>query len=355
MLPMKRFFTSTLLVFLLLTLANCFCQNTNTTPSVQRIVRIEMTDGKQYTGKFLAEVDGVISLETANGLVYLDKRTMKMMVTVDEAEVGPGQTYNPLDVSACRNVFSPNALPQRKKQSYVLIHLYGPELYLNFGKGFSCQLMTTWPLILGSVGLRKTFKTPLPKLNFSVQSAVMNSGVLNLFQGWYGCHTASVTFGSERKNISLKGGYLWYEAGFKGAQHLNAEPGDYATDSVSYSSLFSPRGDFYKSSVYGISGNLRKNKTTWLFELAGAVRKRSDKTIQLVEIAGDDYYRIQEEMVLTTHVYFAPGFRTALRNGKSLQISVPVFAFISTTSRWIIPTANFTFFIPLESGIKFEN
>tara|TARA_B110000305_G_scaffold86158_1_gene97018 strand:- start:47339 stop:48529 length:1191 start_codon:yes stop_codon:yes gene_type:complete len=175
---------------------------------------IEKIDGTKYIAKILSDDARELLIETESiGRIYILKSDVKRITMIeDKTKIINGEFREDSPFST-RYAFTNNALPIKKNEHYAMVNLFGPEVHFAVSDQLNIGVMTTWigsPLV--AVG-KYTIPTANEKLNFSIASMIGTSGYLNQFRGFGGLHWATMTFGDRKNNLSISGGFGYFNAG----------------------------------------------------------------------------------------------------------------------------------------------
>ena len=186
---------------------------------------IEKNDGTKYIAKILSDDARELLIETETiGKIYILKSEVKRITVIDSKSNIINGEFREESPFSTRYAFTNNALPIKKNEHYAMVNLFGPEVHFAVTDRLNVGVMTTWigsPLV--AVG-KYTIPTNNEKVNFSVASMVGTSGYLNQFRGFGGLHWATMTFGDRKNNISISGGFGYFNAG----------NGDYLSSTAGY-------------------------------------------------------------------------------------------------------------------------
>lgn len=175
---------------------------------------IEKNDGTKYIAKILSDDARELLIETETiGKIYILKSEVKRITVIDSKSNIINGEFREESPFSTRYAFTNNALPIKKNEHYAMVNLFGPEVHFAVTDRLNVGVMTTWigsPLV--AVG-KYTIPTNNEKVNFSVASMVGTSGYLNQFRGFGGLHWATMTFGDRKNNISISGGFGYFNAG----------------------------------------------------------------------------------------------------------------------------------------------
>ncbi|MFM2195029.1 MAG: hypothetical protein RL092_629 [Bacteroidota bacterium] len=183
---------------------------------------VKLTNGNEYIGKIISDDGREVLIETNNvGKIYVNKNDIKSISAYDPAEFTVlNNDIVKSTAFSTRYTFTTNALPIKKKDSYYMINLWGPEFHMTIADNFNIGVMSTWFASPIAVAAKYSIPTKNPKVNFSVGEIVGSGGyiapemVLSL-------SFANITLGDRDKNITFAGGYLVSnpEIGFGNPSH----------------------------------------------------------------------------------------------------------------------------------------
>lgn len=178
------------------------------------LVIVVLTNGESKIGRIVKEDSSELILKTENlEEIILSKKRIASITTVHEfqPEVVALKTYT----ISSRYFVTHNSLPLRKRDNYLLLNLYGPEVQFALSKRFSCGAIATWnvsPVILSAKYL---FPTKNEKINFGLTSLIGSTGYINAFRGYGGMQLGMFTYGDSLKNFTFSAGYSFLQTGFK--------------------------------------------------------------------------------------------------------------------------------------------
>jgi hypothetical protein len=183
---------------------------------------VKLTNGNEYIGKIISDDGREVLIETNNvGKIYVNKNDIKSISAYDPAEFTVlNNDIVKSTAFSTRYTFTTNALPIKKKDSYYMINLWGPEFHMTIADNFNIGVMSTWFASPIAVAAKYSIPTKNPKVNFSVGEIVGSGGyiapemVLSL-------SFANITLGDRDKNLTIAGGYLVSnpEIGFGNPSH----------------------------------------------------------------------------------------------------------------------------------------
>jgi len=294
---MKAIYTILLLVIGLAS-TNSFSQEDST--KVEKIFYlIVKNDGSEYRGYILSDDGREILLQTENiGKMYINKSEIQSISEVEKLFTKDGSAageYSDLRRDGpftTRYYFTTNALPVKKKESYALIHLYGPEVHFAVSDNLSVGVMATWIASPIALALKYSFNNPNPDsdVHFAL-GGIFGSGGYLAPSSFGGLYFATVTKGSRSSNMSFSVGYAHINTGsifssnndriYSYQQHSPSEEyyvPDWASADFENESL-SSKASSNSSLVFGISGiKAVGKKASFIFDSMIFITKRSNKT-----------------------------------------------------------------------------
>jgi hypothetical protein len=230
-------------------------------------------------GVILSDDGREILMETEElGKIYIPKASIKSIKNVGDEDYNKDGGYEPKGPFATRYYFTTNALPLEKGDNYAMIHLYGPEVHMSLGKGFSAGIMTTWwasPFVLA---LKKSFKTKNDKVNLALGTLIGTSGYFNQFSGYGGLHWGTFTYGSHANNVSLSAGYGYFDAGNNSVfgRPIVAEDGIYND----WDQIYSNDAQFKHSPIFQVAATKKLGKSvSFIFDSMFSLSNQKYKTV----------------------------------------------------------------------------
>lgn len=226
-----------LTVLLCLFLATIGMQAQEVDPN-QRLT-ITLKDGTVYHGTLVFDDGREMKFNTSElGLLVLKKQELKRMEASVEKKTDTENDYRFLPQwkegpFSTRYAITTNAFPIKKGENYGMLNFHGPEIHFAVTDRLNVGYMTTWASSPMAISLKYSFDTKNEKVHFGVGSLLLSSGFLQKFKGYGTLTFGNVTLGDRTSNVTLSGGYLYWQTGAK-----VIKPG-YSTqvvDSLQYSS-----------------------------------------------------------------------------------------------------------------------
>jgi hypothetical protein len=169
--------------------------------------QITKFNGIKYLGKIISDNGREILIDTKElGKIYINKSEIKSMeIIVNEKDIASGD-YIKDGFFTTRYFITTNALPIKKGEDYVIIHLLGPELHFSVSNHTSIGVYTSWIVSPFGLVLKHNFNTKNEKLNFSLGAVGGTMGYINSFQGFGALMFGNVTYGTRRDNVTFSVG-----------------------------------------------------------------------------------------------------------------------------------------------------
>jgi hypothetical protein len=275
----------------------------------KRVV-ITKNDLSEYVGIIVSDDGREVLIETENlGKIYINKSDIKSIKKIDLTTKVIDDKVIKLSPFSTRYCFTTNALPIQKGENYTMVNLYGPEVHFALSNNFSLGIMSSWigsPLVLAA---KYSMKTKNENINFSVGTLMGTSGYLSNFRGFGGLHFANVTFGDRAKNLTLAGGYGYFQSG------------QYTYNGSNYSKL----PYIQKGPVVSVAGIVKLGEKASLI-LDGMLGFFSqdqdyfDYNGQYVTVSGTNALK-------TTAFFMMPGMRFQTKENKAFQVSLAGVSF----------------------------
>ncbi len=324
---MKAFLLCTLLFF---AGGLSFSQAEVTDTTKRELMVITKTDGTYYIGVILSDDGRELLIETESlGKIFIPKASIKSITKVEEDDINELGGYEPEGVFTTRYYFTTNALPLKKGDDYVMVHLYGPEVHLSLGKGFSAGLMTSWfasPIILA---LKKSFKTNNEKINLSVATLMGSSGYLNNFRGYGGLGFGTFTYGTHTNNVSVSAGYGFIDLGsnsFFGGSRITVDNGFYPEEQYSSGDLQTSGLGIRHSPLFQLAATKKMGgNVSFIFDSMFSISTPTKKSLanEYDPITGDfQGYTVTSTKDLTTLFFIMPGLRFQKSAKNAFQIAL---------------------------------
>jgi hypothetical protein len=167
----------------------------------------------EYVGEILSDDGHEIFLNTENvGKIYIQKSEIKSIEKKEDVK----PIINIQDVEdnsfSTMYIFSSNALPFKKGTNYGLLSLLGPEAHFALTDNLSVGILSAWIASPFAATVRYSFKTNNENLHYSVSSLFGTSGYFDNFDIYLVCPNAAVTWGKEKKNLTIGFSYLFVGA-----------------------------------------------------------------------------------------------------------------------------------------------
>ncbi len=318
-----------LLLLLFMSAIQTFAQVQDTLPTKgpQQYV-ITKQNGIEYIGAILQDDGREVLIETITlGKIYIPKSEINSIIKIEDKKDVVFGEYRTTGPFTTRYVFTTNALPIKKGENYAMVNLYGPEVHFAVLDNLSIGVMSTWiasPMVLA---LKYSFKSAIPKWNFSVGTLMATSGYLNTFRGYGGLHWGTLTYGDRMNNISISGGYAYMTAGFD----------DIPIEGIYYNRspdrrVATPTG----AVMFSVSGIAKVGaKASFVFDSMGFVFDLNSYDQSYVETTQgyydaitdlwvDPIYRITVTKTTAKHIglLLMPGFRFQKNPNKAFQVSL---------------------------------
>lgn len=193
-------------------------QENSSDTTKKQLFLIRKTDGNELYGFIISDDGREILLETTTiGKIYINKSDIKEIIdtkkTISSEKVDSGSYTEFRDSGpfTTRYYFTNNALPIKKGEDYAMIHLYGPEVHFAVSDKLSLGIMSTW--IASPIALATKYSLfTNGKTHLALGTILGSSGYLGIADGgvFGGLHWLTLTQGDRLKNISISGGYGYY-------------------------------------------------------------------------------------------------------------------------------------------------
>jgi hypothetical protein len=198
------------------------------------LYRIVKFDGVEYIAKILNDDGREVLIETESlGKIYIPKSQIKSIVKIEFVHRIIQGNYIDEGPFTTRYAFTTNALPIRQGENYAMINLYGPEVHFALSDNFNVGLMTTWIGSPIAVAMKRSFTSNNENINFSLGGLFGTSGYINSFKGIGALGFGNITFGDRIKNLTLAGGYLFFDPNLSRKEQFPKE-GTFITDEPYY-------------------------------------------------------------------------------------------------------------------------
>lgn len=199
---------------------------------------ITLKDGTVYHGTLTFDDGREMKFNTDElGLLILKKQELRKLEVID---LDKDKKIKSIDFSgqyaegpfSTRYSITTNAFPIKKGENYGMLNFHGPEIHFAITDRFNVGYMTTWAASPMAVSLKYSFDTKNEKIHFGVGSLLLSSGFFQRFKGYGTLTFGNVTWGDRKSNVTLSGGYLYWQSGAK-----VIKPGIYnEVDSLQYHS-----------------------------------------------------------------------------------------------------------------------
>jgi hypothetical protein len=196
-----------LILYLILFVGNITATAQNIKDSVTKTKIISLRNGTEYIGEILSDDGRELLLNTISiGKIYIAKSEVREIKELgNRADVKEG-VYVGDDIFSTRYFISTNGFTVRKKDTYVMLNLIGPEFQKAVTDHFSLGIMTTW----GFAPFAATGKYSIPigkDLYFGAGFIAGSSTWIENFRFAGGLAFSSITYGNKNYNVSVSGGY----------------------------------------------------------------------------------------------------------------------------------------------------
>mgnify|MGYP000506826038 CR=1 FL=1 len=328
-----------------------FSQSSDTT----KLMRIEKNDGTIYVGTILSDDGREVLINTQSlGKIYIPKADIRSIEEVSPDDVNEEGIYEPEGPFTTRYYFTTNALPLKKGDDYVMLHLYGPEVHFAVGNDFSVGVMTSWWASPFIVALKKSFRTKNEKVNLSLATLIGSSGYLNTFRGYGGLGFGTFTYGSPANNFSFSAGYGFIDPGFNNlftSQIISADDGFYPDDQYTYDDLVTSgpsSSRVYHSPLFQIAGMKKLGKKVSfffdsMFSISNA--KETNITYENGGAPQNTGWRVSTTKELQTLFFLMPGVRFQKSPRNAFQVALAGATYIrgSNTIAFPVPQCSWFF------------
>lgn len=224
-------------------------------------------NGKEYYGYLVKDDGREILLETKSlGKIYINKSDVKEMREVKETSKDSNATsysdFRDEGPFTTRYYFTTNALPIKKKENYLLVHPYGPEVHFAVSDNLSLGVMSTWIATPLAFAAKYSFTNSNPNsdVHFALGGIIGSGGYLAP-QTFGGLYFGAITKGNRMANMSFSVGFA----------HINLEK-ELSSFSKQSFQTDDPNQDYYVplEYFYGIERDfLRVNKGSMVFGVSG--------------------------------------------------------------------------------------
>lgn len=198
-------------LFLLALLMSIFsiagqAQAKNDSIKTAKIYVIIKNDGTEFIGQILSQDAREVLIKTEKiGDVIIPKHEVKEIRELKPGDVNQNGEYIAGEIFATRYFLTTNALSIKKGDSYIQWNLFGPDIQFGIADNFTVGAMTTWVAIPIIGSAKYTFELS-ENLNFGVGTLLGTGSWINPGFG-FALPFGALTFGNEKTNINLMGGY----------------------------------------------------------------------------------------------------------------------------------------------------
>jgi len=244
--------------------------------------------------------------------------------------------------------------------------------------------MTTWAASPMAISLKYSFDTKNEKLHFGVGSLLLSSGFFQKFKGYGTLTFGNVTFGDRKSNVTLSGGYLYWQSGAKVIKpgyekqlidssgyyyyptNLRDSDGPLSIPGSLNMNILNP-GDLQKGyathgPIFGLSGTYPLGEKASLilesmFGVLNCKREQIDRTstqyVSGVDQWGNPLYTyvndfvVSEKKFQSTFIYLAPAVRFQSTANFAWQITIASTSVVKSDS-----STPFTMPIPMVTLFK---
>ncbi len=357
-------------------------------PNQQLIITLK--DGSTYHGALIFDDGREMKFNTSElGLLVVKKQELKRMEKSMEkkSDVQPDYTFLPKwkeGPFSTRYAITTNAFPIKKGENYGMLNFHGPEIHFAITDRLNVGYMTTWAASPMAISLKYSFDTKNEKLHFGVGSLLLSSGFFQKFKGYGTLTFGNVTFGDRKSNVTLSGGYLFWQSGAKvikpGYQNQLIDSSGYyyyptnLRDSDGPLSIPGPLnmdilnpGDLQKGyathgPIFGLSGTYPLGEKASLilesmFGVLNCKREQIDRTstqyVSGVDQWGNPLYTyvndfvVSEKKFQSTFIYLAPAVRFQSTANFAWQVTIASTSVVKSDS-----STPFTMPIPMLTLFK---
>lgn len=298
-------------------------------------VIVVLTNGTERTGYVISDDGREILLQSDDlGKLYIQKSDIKSIKKIDYStleEYDGG--YRSAGSFTTRYLLSTNALPIKKGENYVAMHLFGPEIHFAVSDRLSVGLMTTWITAPLAFALKYSIPTRNEKVNFGFGTLLGSSMYLAEFRGFGGLFWGTFTYGDRMHNVSISAGYMGVSPGVMNSIQT---PGVYYGQPSSGGGVFYPnipssevRNLDYNAFALSIGGSARiGKKANFVFDsmlLFGNTKRRSSSEVANYDATGNyESSTISQtsEIRSSFNMFIMPGFRFQKNERRAFQLTL---------------------------------
>lgn len=324
------------IILVFFVLSTCIGLSQETGSQIGSRVAVVLTNGNEYIGIIKSDDGRELFLQTDNvGPLYINKSDIRAIKTIDSPKdivAGEFRDNGPFTTRYC---FTTNALGINKGENYTMLNLYGPEVHFALTDKFSMGVMTTWfgsPLVLAT---KYSIPTKNEKVNFSLGNLLATSGYIQSFRGFGDLLFGNVTLGNRQSNVTIGGGYFFFQGGGKQAynQELSLRDSSFYFDYSSYQGSSQP----IKGPMLSIGAITRVGaKASFVFDsMVGFFNHKygatSDRVITEpvinpitgLEVSRGTYeHKIEFKTTQSTALFLMPGMRFQKDERRAFQVSL---------------------------------
>ncbi len=196
---------STLFLIVMISLAELSAQNVGKDSSKTKVISLK--NGTEYIGEILSDDGREVLINTISiGKIYITKsdiREIKMLESQSDVKEG---VYVGEDVFSTRYFISTNGFTVKKKDTYIMLNLTGPEFQKAVSDHFSLGIMTTWGF--APFAATGKYSTPIGKNTYWGAGFIAGTSTwIERFRFAGGLAFSSLTYGNRNYNVSVSGGY----------------------------------------------------------------------------------------------------------------------------------------------------
>lgn len=182
-------------------------QNTAKDSTMNKTKMVAMKNGTEYIGEILSDDGREILLNSLSiGKIYLTKSEIKEITDIASKNDVKEGVYVGDDIFATRYFISTNGFTVKKKDTYVMLSLFGPEFQKAITDRFSLGIMTTWGF--APFAATGKYSMPIAKNTYWGAGFIAGSSTwIESFRFAGGLLFSSLTYGDRNYNISGSLGY----------------------------------------------------------------------------------------------------------------------------------------------------
>jgi hypothetical protein len=171
----------------------------------ERIFVVTKNDGTHFVGRIISQDPREVLIETANGQIYIPRHEIRQIREALQGEVSSKGIFMPAEVFSTRYFITTNGLTVKKKETYMLFSLLGPDFQFGVADNLGLGVMTSWfgsPIIATgklSLPINEKFSTGV---GFLAGTGGWAFSGFRLFLPFF-----VVTAGDRIKNLNVSMGY----------------------------------------------------------------------------------------------------------------------------------------------------